>query len=127
MRGYIGIASELALCDERYRGIADELLGRTVIAADIDSASAIARGSGFRVRIVTKDGQVINAGGSYTGGSPAQKVGVFTRGVDIERLDGQIKEPLTNSIQMLNKTSEGDGESKTTKPEYALVFKNCSI
>lgn len=35
--------------------------------------------------------------------------------------------PLTNSIQMLNKTSEGDGESKTTKPEYALVFKNCSI
>ena len=35
--------------------------------------------------------------------------------------------PLTNSIQMLRKTSEGDGESKTTKPEYALVFKNCSI
>lgn len=90
--GYVGIASELALCDEKYTGIADELLGRTVIAADIDAASVIARKSGFRVKIVTKDGQVINAGGSYTGGSPAQKVGVFTRGVDIERLDAQIKE-----------------------------------
>ncbi len=90
--GYVGIASELALCDDKYIGIADELLGRTVIAADIDSASVIARKSGFRVKIVTKDGQVINAGGSYTGGSPAQKVGVFTRGVDIERLDSQIKD-----------------------------------
>ncbi len=92
MPGYLGIASELALCDAKYNGIADELLGRTVIASDIDSASAIARKSGYRIKIVTKDGQVINAGGSYTGGSPAQKVGVFTRGVDIERLDGQIKE-----------------------------------
>ncbi len=92
MNGYVGIASELALCDKKYSAIADELLGRTVIASDIESASAIARRSGFKVKIVTKDGQVINAGGSYTGGSPAQKVGVFTRGVDIERLDAQIKE-----------------------------------
>ena len=132
MRGYIGIASELALCDERYRGIADELLGRTVIAADIDSASAIARGSGFRVRIVTKDGQVINAGGSYTGGSPAQKVGVFTRGVDIERLDGQIKEANnalfaleTEKRKFTRKTEELQANIAEAQEDLARLTPGC--
>ena len=92
MPGYIGIASELAKFDKKFQGIVDDLLGRTVIADNIDSASAIARKSGFRIKIVTLDGQIINAGGSYTGGSSAVKVGVFTRAMDIERLGEQIKE-----------------------------------
>ena len=92
MDGYIGIASELAKFDKKFQGIVDDLLGRTVIADNIDSASAIARKSGFRIKIVTLDGQIINAGGSYTGGSSAVKVGVFTRAMDIERLGEQIKE-----------------------------------
>lgn len=92
MNGYIGIASELAKFDKRFEGVVNDLLGRTVIADNIDSASEIARKSGFRIKIVTLDGQVINAGGSYTGGSSAVKVGVFTRAMDIERLGEQIKE-----------------------------------
>lgn len=92
MKGYIGIASELAKFDKKFEGVVNDLLGRTVIADNIDSASAIARKSGFRIKIVTLDGQVINAGGSYTGGSSAVKVGVFTRAMDIERLGEQIKE-----------------------------------
>ncbi|MBE6692308.1 MAG: chromosome segregation protein SMC [Ruminococcaceae bacterium] len=92
MDGYIGIASELAKFDKKFQGVVDDLLGRTVIADNIDSASAIARKSGFRIKIVTLDGQIINAGGSYTGGSSAVKVGVFTRAMDIERLGEQIKE-----------------------------------
>ena len=92
MKGYIGIASELAKFDKRFEGVVNDLLGRTVIADNIDSASAIARKSGFKIKIVTLDGQVINAGGSYTGGSSAVKVGVFTRAMDIERLGEQIKE-----------------------------------
>ncbi len=92
MPGYIGIASELAKFDKKFQGVVDDLLGRTVIADNIDSASAIARKSGFRIKIVTLDGQIINAGGSYTGGSSAVKVGVFTRAMDIERLGEQIKE-----------------------------------
>ncbi len=92
MKGYIGIASELAKFEPKFKGIVNDLLGRTVIADNIDSASAIARKSGFRIKIVTLDGQIINAGGSYTGGSSAVKVGVFTRAMDIERLGEKIKE-----------------------------------
>ncbi len=92
MQGYIGIASELAKYDKRFEGVVNDLLGRTVIAENIELASAIARKSNFRIKIVTLDGQIINAGGSYTGGSSAVKVGVFTRAMDIERLTDKIKE-----------------------------------
>ncbi len=92
MNGYIGIASELAKYDSKFEGVVNDLLGRTVIAENIELASAIARKSGFRIKIVTLDGQIINAGGSYTGGSSAVKVGVFTRAMDIERLGEKIKQ-----------------------------------
>ena len=90
MTGYIGIASECAKFDKKYRGIVNDLLGRTVIADNIENASLIARETGFRIKTVTLDGQVINPGGSYTGGSEAKKVGVFTRAMDIERLGNEI-------------------------------------
>ncbi len=105
MDGYIGIASELAKYDNKFEGVVNDLLGRTVIADNIDSASAIARKSGFRIKIVTLDGQIINAGGSYTGGSSAVKVGVFTRAMDIERLGEAIKE-RENKISELEKQRE---------------------
>ncbi len=100
MSGYIGIASELAKYDKKFEGVVNDLLGRTVIADNIDSASAIARESGFRIKIVTLDGQIINAGGSYTGGSSAVKVGVFTRAMDIERLGEKIKEREANIAKL---------------------------
>ncbi len=105
MQGYIGIASDLAKFDPKFEGVVNDLLGRTVIADNIDSASAIARKSGFRIKIVTLDGQIINAGGSYTGGSSAVKVGVFTRAMDIERLGEKIKEREEN-IAVLEAKSE---------------------
>ncbi|MBO4452387.1 MAG: hypothetical protein J5793_00475, partial [Clostridia bacterium] len=91
MPGYIGVASSLAKYDKKFEGVVNDLLGRTVIADNIENASAIARKTGFRVKTVTLDGQVINPGGSYTGGSSAGKVGIFTRARDIERLAGEIK------------------------------------
>lgn len=92
MEGYVGIASDLAVYEEQYRGIAADLLGRTVIADHIDNAAKIAAASGYKIKIVTLDGQVINAGGSFTGGSSAKKVGVFTRAVDIEHLTAEIRD-----------------------------------
>ena len=91
MNGFIGIASDLAKYDKKFEGVVNDLLGRTVIAENLELASAIARKSGYRIKIVTLDGQIINAGGSYTGGSSAVKVGVFTRAMDIERLGESIK------------------------------------
>jgi chromosome segregation protein len=97
--GFVGVASDLIICDKEYKCIADELLGRTVIAEDLDKASVMAAKCGYSVKIVTKDGQIINAGGSYTGGSPQKKVGLFTRSADIDKLDAEISELNTALMQ----------------------------
>jgi len=89
-KGYIGIGSDLCKYDLKYKDIFTKLLGETVVASDIDSATVIARECGFRLRIVTLDGQVIHQGGSFTGGSAAKRVGILTRSIDIERLTGLI-------------------------------------
>ncbi|MBQ5746765.1 MAG: chromosome segregation protein SMC, partial [Clostridia bacterium] len=68
MKGFVSVASKLIRSDEKYRGIVRSLLGRTIVATDIDSANEIARKLNFKVRIITLDGQLINAGGSFTGG-----------------------------------------------------------
>lgn len=88
--GYIGIASELVGFDEKYRIIAENLLGRTVVADNIDDGSIIARKYSYRFRIVTLDGQIINSGGSYTGGSSVSRTGVMSRNADIAALDEAI-------------------------------------
>ncbi len=92
MEGYVGIASELARFEPKFRGVVNDLLGRTVVADQIDHASKIAAATGYKLKIVTLDGQVIHPGGSFTGGSSAKKVGVFTRAMDIERLSADIRE-----------------------------------
>lgn len=84
--GYIGIASRLCSCKDVYKGILDNLLGRIVVAQDINCAVAIAKKYGYRFKIVTLDGQVVNAGGSLTGGSLAKKSGLLSRATEIERL-----------------------------------------
>lgn len=84
--GYIGIASKLCSCKEMYKGILDSLLGRIAVAQDINCAVAIAKKYGYRFKIVTLDGQVVNAGGSLTGGSLAKKSGLLSRATEIERL-----------------------------------------
>ena len=90
-RGYIGIASDLVSYEAKYEIVARYLLGRTVVADHIDNASNIARKYGYKFRIVTLDGQLINAGGSYTGGSAAKGAGIMSRGADIEKLEARIK------------------------------------
>ena len=84
--GFVGIASELCSCEPQYAGIRDNLLGRTVVAEDLDSAAAIAKRIRYRYRIVSLDGQVVNAGGSFTGGSAARNSGLLSRAGEIERI-----------------------------------------
>ena len=89
--GYVGIASELIKCDNRYRGIVENLLARTVIAENIDSAIAMAKKYSNRFKIVTLDGQVMNPGGSMTGGSVSKDAGILSRANELERLVDQQK------------------------------------
>ena len=90
--GYIGIASDLISCDKKYEKIILNLLGRTAVVDDIDTAVMIAKKCAYRFRIVTLDGQVVNAGGSLTGGSLIRSAGLLSRGAQMEKLVVQIKE-----------------------------------
>ena len=90
-RGFVGIASELVECEERYRNILENLLGRTVIAENIDCAIAMAKQYNNRIKIVTLDGQVMNSGGSMTGGSVNKEAGILSRANELEKLAAQEK------------------------------------
>ena len=89
--GFVSVASGIVKYEPRFSGIVASLLGRTVIAEDIDSAAAIAKSYGYRFRIVTLDGQVINSGGSFTGGSAQRSAGVITRKNEIDTLEAEMK------------------------------------
>lgn len=84
--GFVSIASDLVSCDKQYAEIIRAQLGRTVVAEDMDAAIAIAKRYNHRFRIVTLDGQIMNAGGSMTGGSRTQNAGILSRGNEIEKL-----------------------------------------
>lgn len=86
MPGFVGLASNLCDCDERFSGIRDSLLGRVAVAEDLDSAVSIAKKARYRFRIVSLDGQVVNAGGSLTGGAKARNSGLLSRASEIERV-----------------------------------------
>ena len=81
--GFIGIAEDLCQCDAQYRSVLQSLLGRIVVAQDLDAATQIAKRFHYRFRVVTLDGQVVNAGGSMTGGSQARSAGLLSRSADI--------------------------------------------
>lgn len=87
--GFVGIAADLCSCDPKYNSILGSLLGRIVIAEDLDSATNIAKRFSYRFKVVTLDGQVINAGGSFTGGSLARSTGVLSRASEIKKLKDQ--------------------------------------
>ena len=91
-RGFVGIASELVSCQEQYQGIVDNLLGRTVIAENMDAAIAMAGQYRNRFKIVTLDGQVMNPGGSMTGGSVNKEAGILSRANELEKLAKQQQE-----------------------------------
>ena len=88
--GFEGIASELVECDDEYAQIISNLLGMTAVVDDIDTATVIGKKYGYKFRIVTLDGQLVNAGGSFTGGSKASKTGIISRKQEIEALYSEI-------------------------------------
>ena len=86
LSGTARLASSLVQADARYDNIVSNLLGRIIVVEDINEASRVARDNGFRSRVVTMDGQMINAGGSFTGGSVQRSAGLFTRKQEMEEL-----------------------------------------
>ena len=91
-RGFVGIASDLVKSEGQYRGIVENLLARTVIVQDMDAAIAMSQKYRSRFKIVTLDGQVMNPGGSMTGGSVNKDAGILSRANELEKLTKQEKQ-----------------------------------
>ena len=118
-RGFVGIASDLVSSDPKYRGIVENLLGRTVIAENIDCAIAMARQYRNRFKIVTLDGQVMNPGGSMTGGSVNKEAGILSRANELEKLNAQ-EQKLTQKKQ--NRESElREAQRLSQEVEYQIA------
>ena len=112
--GVIGIASDLVKYNKKYEQIILNLLGRTVIVDNMDTAIKVAKQNGYTFRIVTKEGDLINPSGAITGGSVAKKtVNILGRGKEIEKLEKEIKnlkqkiEKLENDKQNYEESIEG--------------------
>ena len=97
--GFVGVASELVKCGQAYEQIFLNLLGRTVVAETLQDAVRISKNNGNRLRIVTLDGQMINAGGSMTGGSSAKGSGILSRANELEKLKKQRVKAAENEKQ----------------------------
>ncbi len=93
--GFVGIAANLVKCENIYNGIKASLLGRIIIAEDLDSAVVIAKKTSYRYRIVSLDGQVINSGGSLTGGSQTKNTGLLSRSSDIQKYKEKADQFIT--------------------------------
>ena len=102
-RGYLGVASDLISYAERYKGVLELLLGRTAVVENIDNATDMARTNKYAFKIVTLDGQVVNPGGSLTGGSVGRNTGILTRTNEMEKL---TKEISSLSEDLKNKASK---------------------
>lgn len=110
--GFVAVASDLVDCDANYKQIISNLLSRVVIADDMDSAIGIAKEYKNRFKIVTLDGQVINPGGSMTGGSRAKGAGILSRANMIEDL--------------LSEAKKLEAEQQKLSTEYKAAFEDAN-
>ena len=141
--GYVALANELVSYDGKLSSIVSSLLGRTVVAEDIDLATVIAKKYSYRFKIVTLDGQVINAGGSFTGGSASRSTGILTRRNEIEEIEksldsikqthaelDKVQSRLRQEIDKLSADSEAKkeiiSEMNTDKVRFETEIKRVS-
>ena len=115
--GYVGIASELLDIDKKYKTIIENILGKTVVAEDIDSAVTIAKKYGYRFKVVTLDGQIVNAGGSLTGGSLAKNSGILSRAGEIKELNEKIVKLLEKQGLLTDNYNSASAEVSSLEAE----------
>ncbi len=102
--GYLGTADSLVSFESEYKPVFSYLLGGIAVAEDIDSAASIAKKFGYKFRVVTLDGQTVNAGGSLTGGSFSRSAGLLSRSGEIEKLKAKAAD-IRKNIEEEQKTN----------------------
>ena len=127
--GYIGIADELVSADAKFSDVLSSLLGRTLVFDTLDNASAMSKKVGNRVKVVTLDGQIINAGGSYTGGSVKKSANILGRAGEIKRLESEKAEldaklsSLDKSISALDRKIESAEDIRSSAEQKISLIK----
>ncbi|MGO5022718.1 chromosome segregation protein SMC [Lawsonibacter sp. LCP25S3_G6] len=116
--GFVGVGDQLVSFDPRYKNVFSNLLGRVAVMENLDSAIAVARKYGYKFRIVTLDGQVLNPGGSMTGGSASRSAGILSRANELERLGKQLEDIRSQVAQGGRDLAEAERE--TTAARYEL-------
>ena len=111
--GYIGVADSLVTSDKKFENVLSSLLGRTLVFDTIDHATVMAKALHYRVRAVTLDGQQINVGGSFTGGSVRTGSGILSRAGEIKRLETELAE-RDRSVAKLEKALQEVSERLET-------------
>lgn len=130
--GFVDVASNLVDCDEQYRDIVENLLGRVMVVEDIDCAIAISKRYKNRYKIVTLDGQVMNPGGSMSGGSKGKGSGVLSRanlieelkseaqkiGDELKDVQAELKKAVEDANSAVADLQGADADLRNTKEEY---------
>ncbi|MEG2814430.1 MAG: hypothetical protein RSA79_07495, partial [Oscillospiraceae bacterium] len=119
--GFINLASNLVEFDEKFRQIIQSFLGRVVVVDDIDTAVLIAKKYDYKFKIVTLDGQVVNAGGSFTGGSKNKSFGFLSRKNEILNLNNEIIELGLNHKNILANLASTENEVAKINAEYIAL------
>ena len=119
--GFVALAVDLVTADKQFSDILSSLLGGIAVCEDIDAAVAMAKAYGYRFKVVTLDGQVVNAGGSLTGGSLSKNAGILSRRGDIEKLIAKADE-LKAAIEAKTKDyDEGVAQLATMEAEMRVA------
>ena len=121
MAGFVGLACDLVRYDKKYDGVIASLLGRVVVAEDLDAAVTIAKKHGYRFRIVTLDGQVVNAGGAMTGGYTAKSAGILGRQGEIDRLNQQCEALEIQAKALDERRGAAAAELASVEAELAAI------
>lgn len=130
--GFVDVASNLVDCDEQYRDIVENLLGRVMVVEDIDCAIAISKRYKNRYKIVTLDGQVMNPGGSMSGGSKGKGSGVLSRanlieelkseaqkiGNELKEVQAELKKAVEDANSAVAELQGADADLRNAKEEY---------
>lgn len=130
--GFVDVASNLVDCDEQYRNIVENLLGRVMVVEDIDCAIAISKRYKNRYKIVTLDGQVMNPGGSMSGGSKGKGSGVLSRanlieelkseaqkiGDELKKVQAELKKAVEDANSAVADLQGADADLRNAKEEY---------
>ena len=129
MPGFVGRADTLVEIDDKYRIVIEHLLLRTLVFDNIDNASVAAKKIGYRVKMVTLDGQIINAGGSFTGGSQKRDSGILSRTSEIamlqeksDKLDGEIKSTVSALAEIEDELRSNQNSLRAAEQDKEILL-----